>query len=54
MAKPLGQVVFKVPELGKQGYQLELQQEARQDQREKERDREIYRTGGETDFKDNV
>lgn len=54
MAKPLGQVVFKVPELGKQGYQLELQQEARQEKREKERDREIYRTGGESAFNDNA
>jgi len=54
MAKPLGQVVFKVPELGKQGYQLELQQEARQEKREKERDTEIYRTGGESAFNDNA
>ena len=54
MAKPLGQVVFKVPELGKQGYQLELQQEARQEKKEKERDREIYRTGGESAYSDNA
>lgn len=54
MAKPLGQVVFKVPELGKQGYQLQLQEEARQEKREKERDREIYRTGGESAFNDNA
>ena len=54
MAKPLGQVVFKVPELGKQGYELELLQEERQEKREKERDREIYRTGGESAFNDNA
>ncbi len=53
MAAPLGQVVFKVPELGKQGYALEQQEQARQEKKRKERDTELYRTGGEKAFNDN-
>jgi len=54
MAAPLGQVVFKVPELGKQGYALEQQEQARQEKKRKERDTELYRTGGEKAFNDNA
>ena len=54
MAEPLGQVVFKVPELGKMGYQLELQDQAREEKKRKERDTELYRTGGEKAYSDNI
>jgi hypothetical protein len=54
MAAPLGQVVFKVPELGKQGYALEQQEQALQEKKRKERDTELYRTGGEKAFNDNA
>lgn len=54
MAKPLGQVVFKVPEFGKQGYELELRNEAREQREQNLRDRAIYRTGGEKAYNDNA
>lgn len=54
MAAPLGQVVFKVPELGKAGYELQVADEARAEKKQKKRDTEIYRTGGEKAYSDNV
>jgi hypothetical protein len=54
MASPLGQVVFKVPELGQQGYKLELAEQARQEKKSKERESELYRTGGEKAYSDNI
>lgn len=54
MAAPLGQVVFKVPELGEAGYKLQVADEARAEKKQKKRDAEIYRTGGEKAYSDNV
>jgi hypothetical protein len=54
MAEPLGQVVFKVPELGKAGYELQVKKEARQEKERKERESELYRTGGEKAYSDNI
>lgn len=54
MAAPLGQVVFKVPELGQQGYQLELQKQAREEKKQKSRESEVYKTGGERAYNDNI
>lgn len=54
MSAPLGQVVFKVPELGQQGYQLELQKQAREEKKQKVREGEVYKTGGERAYNDNI
>lgn len=54
MAEPLGQVVFKVPELGKMGYELELRDQAMQEKKTQRRESEVYRTGGEKAYSDNV
>ena len=54
MAEPLGQVVFKVPELGKMGYELELRDQAMQEKKAQRRESEVYRTGGEKAYSDNV
>ena len=54
MAEPLGQVVFKVPELGKMGYELELRDQAMQEKKAQKRDAEVYRTGGEKAYSDNI
>lgn len=54
MAAPLGQVVFKVPELGETGYKLQVADEARAEKKAQQRDREVYRTGGEKAYSDNV
>ena len=54
MAAPLGQVVFKVPELGETGYKLQVAEEARAEKIAQQRDREVYRTGGEKAYSDNV
>ena len=54
MAAPLGQVVFKVPELGKAGYELELREQAAQEKKEQRREAEVYRAGGEKEYSDNI
>ena len=54
MAEPLGQVVFKVPELGKMGYELELRDQAMQEKKAQKRESEVYRTGGQKAYSDNV
>ena len=54
MAEPLGQVVFKVPELGKMGYELELRDQAMQEKKAQRRESEVYRTGGEKAYSDNA
>jgi hypothetical protein len=54
MAAPLGQVVFKVPELGQQGYQLEVQKQAREEKKRQQRESDVYKTGGERAYNDNI
>ena len=53
MEGPLGQVVFKIPELGKQGYEMEQKQIAKRTQGESKREAENYRTGAQKAYNEN-
>ena len=54
MAAPLGTVVFKVPELGKVGYDIEQREEAKQLREESKRESKLYRTGGDSAYNQNA
>ena len=54
MAAPLGTVVFKVPELGKVGYDIEQREEAKQLREESKRESKLYRTGGDSTYNQNA
>lgn len=54
MAAPLGTVVFKVPELGKVGYDIEQREEAKQLRQEAKREQKLYRTGGDSAYNQNA
>lgn len=54
MAAPLGQTVFKVPELGKQGLALDQVREQRQEKKEAKRNVKLKSLGGDKVYNDNI